>query len=122
MPISEYNGQKLIKPVIINIPETTSKMIARVPEITLVKKSVTTKAAISILMILSATPIFFFILLFSNLGYYHLIFQKAPITDLTISIASSEAPLTASSVAAGNPAPIASMLSRATYVFPSSFS
>ena len=69
MPKGRYSGQKLIKLVSINMPDKISNTMANVPEITLVKKSITTTAAISILIILSAKPMFFFIFSYFYLKY-----------------------------------------------------
>jgi len=62
-PNGAYSGQKLMKLVSTNTPANTNNTIPKVPVITFVKYSVTTIAAITNLIILSAVPMFFFILL-----------------------------------------------------------
>ena len=66
MPNGRYRGQKLIKEVRMKMPARTSKMMASVPEITLVKNKMTITTATSILVILSTAPIFFFMLFIVN--------------------------------------------------------
>jgi hypothetical protein len=61
IPNGRYNGQKPSKLVRMKIAAKISKMMARVPEITLVKYSMITKAAISNLTAMSMLPMFFFI-------------------------------------------------------------
>jgi hypothetical protein len=58
MPNGKYKGQKLIKLVRIKIPARIKRIIATVPEITLVKYSIIIAIATSILVTLSAIPIF----------------------------------------------------------------
>lgn len=60
-PKGAYKGQKLIKLVITKTPARISKTVPRVPEIVPVYASTPITTAISILIILSADPIFFFI-------------------------------------------------------------
>lgn len=62
IPSSVYNGQKLIKLVRIKIPETTSSIIAIVPERILVKYKIAIITAIAILIALSIVPILFFMI------------------------------------------------------------
>lgn len=63
IPRKCHIGQKLIKAVIRRIAATMNKMIAGIPEITLVKYKTNTNAAMRILTVLSINPIFDFIVL-----------------------------------------------------------
>ena len=61
IPNGKYKGQKLTNAVRKNIPPKASSKIARIPVIILVRYKTAIATAISILMILSEFPIFFFI-------------------------------------------------------------
>jgi len=61
-PKGKYNGQKLTKLVKTKTAARTSKIIPKVPVITLVKYKITKTAANKILMILSVDPMFFFMI------------------------------------------------------------
>jgi hypothetical protein len=61
IPKGRYKGQKLKKLVTIKIPAKINSIIASIPEITCVKYSTITKAAITNLIVMSMIPIFFFI-------------------------------------------------------------
>jgi hypothetical protein len=59
-----YAGQMPTKPVRINKTETTSNTMASVPDIIPAKYNIAIVTAISILITLSAIPMFFFMILF----------------------------------------------------------
>ena len=61
MPKGQYSGQKLIRLVRKKMPPKASKIMASVPVITLVRYNTAIATAINIRMILSALPMFFFI-------------------------------------------------------------
>ena len=61
IPKTAYNGQNPIKLVRTKIPETTIKIIPKVPGIIPIKYNTPNVIAINILIILSAFPMFFFI-------------------------------------------------------------
>jgi len=64
IPNAEYNGQKLIKLVIIKMIANAPNTSAIVPLMVLVKYSTTTIAANAIRIIVSVNPMFFFIVHF----------------------------------------------------------
>lgn len=64
MPSGKYSGQKLTNPVMRKMPATANSTIPSTPETTLVKNNTPMIAATEILMILSAKPMFFFILIY----------------------------------------------------------
>lgn len=62
IPKGAYSGQKLIKLVNTKIPASTNRTIPSVPVMVSVKYKVATIAAMMTLIILSAAPMFFFII------------------------------------------------------------
>ncbi|HSN61902.1 MAG TPA: hypothetical protein VLR49_13260 [Ferruginibacter sp.] len=63
IPKGRYNGQKPIKLVSTNTAPTTNKIMPNVPVIVFVKYNTAMIAAITNLNILSAEPMFFFIVI-----------------------------------------------------------
>jgi hypothetical protein len=61
MPKGKYSGQKLIKLVSRKMAANMRRMIAKVPVITLAMNKIAITTAISVLITLSAVPMFFFI-------------------------------------------------------------
>ncbi len=70
MPKRGYRGQKLIKLVNTNTAANTTSIIPNMPEITFVKNKIAITAANINLIILSADPMFFFII------YSFIVFNK----------------------------------------------
>lgn len=71
MPRGAYKGQKLIKLVRTMTAARIIRMIPSVPLIRFVKNSATITAAIINLIILSAEPMFFFIMIALNVYEYN---------------------------------------------------
>jgi hypothetical protein len=63
MPNMAYRGQKLMALVNANTPAKTNNTIPNVPPIVLVKYRMATKAATKSLTMISAVPMFFFMLI-----------------------------------------------------------
>lgn len=76
IPRREYIGQELIKLVSTNTPAMIISTIPKVPEITFEKYRITTTTASKIRMILSAEPMFFFMMFFLDYNILKIVCTK----------------------------------------------